>query len=196
MKEEAEALNELKALLSLPAEERDKRISALGLAEVSKFEKFLIARLDELGKIRWREDFLKKALKERLEKEGWQITSFSLGRTRGKDLEACKAGWTIIFEVKGEPVSSKTASGQRIKYIGDALLSLLAHMTAKCEDVRYCMVFPDRYVAVVKKRLSHFVRAKVGLNIMFLSEGGSLKALLAEQDSVFELRAFEELFKR
>lgn len=169
------------------------------LSELSELLNKMRYKIDYVEKTRRREDPLKKQLKERLEKEGWQV-KIAPGREKGPDLEAVKekdkGKREIIAEVKGEPGSAKTASGQRIKYIGDALLTILNRMGTQSSDVRpsdirYCLVFPYTYLPVVKPRLHAWVREKLGLYILFL-KGEPLEALYPTLEHEVDLRGFDE----
>jgi hypothetical protein len=52
----------------------------------------------------WPEDRVKTILKERLEREGWEVT-VSMGQEQGKDIDAIKGDRVIHIEAKGEPKS-------------------------------------------------------------------------------------------
>lgn len=195
MEDETKAVNEawqkVAPFFLLSEEEREKYISELSERECSELRDSLNTILSAVEEYRRKEATLTKWLKEMLEKEGWQVTRFAPDKQRGPDLEARKGKRTIIMEVKGEAASA----GQRVKYVADTLLAILSRMRAQSSDVRYCMVFPDSHLPVVKRYLPDWVREKLGLYILFLNDE-SLKALYPTLKREKDLTSFDELFEK
>jgi len=164
------------------AEERDK-IRA-------KFDRIM----NMLNK--WPEDEVKTRLKERLEREGWNITQVSMGSEKGKDLEATKDDKVIHIEAKGEPKSPSNYRNERRSFIGGALMSLIAHMNEKTANNAFCMAFPDNdyYLRGVKMRVPLYVRNKLRLFAIFLEDDNTIRLLLPDARDVKTLNSFEELF--
>lgn len=145
---------------------------------------------------KWPEDKVKTILKERLEREGWDITQVSMGSEKGKDLEAIKDDKVIHIEVKGEPKSPISYRTERRSYIGGALMSLIAHMNEKTANNAFCMAFPDNdyYLRGVKTLVPLYVRNKLRLFTVFLKDDNTIMILLPNASDVRALNRFEELF--
>ena len=145
---------------------------------------------------KWPEDRVKTILKERLEKEGWDITHVSMGSERGKDLEAIKDDKIIHIEAKGEPKSPSNYRNERRSFIGGALMSLIAHMNEKTANNMFCMAFPDNdyYLRGVKTRIPLYVRNKLRLFTIFLGDEDTIMVLLPNASDARTLNSFEELF--
>lgn len=145
---------------------------------------------------KWPEDKIKTILKERLEREGWNITQVSMGSEKGKDLEAIKDDKVIHIEVKGEPKSPLNYRNERRSFIGGALMSLIAHMNEKTANNAFCMAFPDNdyYLRGVKTRVPLYVRNKLRLFTIFLKDDNTIRILLPNASDVRTLNSFAELF--
>ena len=183
------AQQKLAPLFSLSKEEREKYLSELQEPQLSELQESLNVVSGYVEELLGEEDTLKKELKQRLEKEGWQDISVTIDTEQGPDLKAHKRkeDRTIFMEVKGKPRSSAK--------VNDALGEILYRMRIQSSDVRYCIAFPDAYLPLVKHRLPALVREKLGLYILFLKDG-SVKALCPALTHEIDLETFDELFER
>ncbi len=145
---------------------------------------------------KWPEDRVKTILKDRLEREGWNITTISMGQEQGKDLEAVKGEWTIHIEAKGEPKSPNSYRQERRQFIGGALMSLITCMTEENVNRKFCIAFPDNeyYLSGVLTRIPSLIRKKLNLFAMFLQEDASIRVLMPSSTDTKVLFSFDELF--
>ena len=158
----------------------------------------LRAKFDRLWDIlrKWPEDRVKAILKDRLEREGWNITLLAMGHERGKDLEATKGNRVIHIEAKGEPGSLSNYRVERRSFIGGALMSLISHMNKDNADEALCMAFPDNdyYLRGVTSRVPRYVRNKLRVHALFLNDDSTIRVLLPNANDARILDSFEELF--
>ena len=164
--------------------------------EKDKIRQDIIRISNEL--LKWPEDKVKSLLKERLEREGWNVNTISLGYEKGRDLEAQKGDLTIIIEAKGEPKSPLTYLVQRRSYVQGALASIAAWMKEENPKTRYLIAFPENgyYPRGVKNLIPALVRKKLGLLAVFINEDSSVETLFPYSDEVTQLNRFDDLFSK
>ena len=149
----------------------------------------LRARFDKLWDTpgKWPEDRVKAILKDRLESEGWSITRLAMGREEGKDLEATKGNRVIHIEAKGEPLSLSNYRVERRSFIGGSLMSLISHMNEDNPHEALCMAFPDNdyYLRGVTSRVPRYVRNKLRLYALFLTDDNTIRMAWSQHTDTF-----------
>lgn len=163
-------------------------------ADEDKIREQFVKIMKELQK--WPENRVKEVLKQRLEAEGWMISTISYGTERGKDLEVTKGPRTIIIEAKGEPKSPSSYQQERRGFIRGAFASIIQYMREDNPDRAYCIAFPNNeyYPRRVQELIPRSVRTKLVLNILFVDENGLLHVVLPDAMEICQLTRFDDLF--
>lgn len=171
----------------------NKPIQELNLPQVIELAESTEVLRNYLTRVSGTERVLKLLLKTRLEHEQWTITSFSPDREKGIDIAASKGKSQLVIEVKGNPFSEKSEPGQKIKYLGDAVLSICTRMTEHSVDIRYCIAVPDTFASVITNHLPDMARTRLEVYVLFLN-GEQIRVLYPSEHSKADLISFDQLF--
>lgn len=111
-------------------------------------------------------------------------------------MEAIKGPRTLIVEAKGEPKSRYTYKQERQEFIRSAFASIIQYMREENLDRAYCIAVPNNeyYSRRTRELIPELVRMKLGLNILFVDEKGSLHVLLPAGMKIRLGTEFDSLF--
>ena len=133
------------------------------LDDIHAVERFAYKATANLG-----EDQVKMAIKQTLEKQGWQ-TEVRWGHIRGIDIEAIRNDERFVLEAKGEGISDQV----RGNYFNGALGELISRMNAP--NARYGLALPaHRGFSGLVVRTPLWIRQRLNLWFFFVRpiEGG------------------------
>lgn len=114
------------------------------------------------------EDDVKRAVKERLEKAGWEC-NVAWGGAHGIDIDAHRNGRRWIIEAKG----SGKSNPQRVNYFVGALGELLQRTNDPNADYGIALPDVDQY-RKLWDRLPSLAKRRMRLSALFVAEDGSV----------------------
>jgi hypothetical protein len=121
-------------------------------------------------------DEVKRAVRDYLEARGWAV-QVAWGRTPGVDVQATRAGRTLLIEAVGDAATDPHRTNNFLR----ALAELLQRMDAG--DKHYSLAFPEQRTYVrLTRALPTWVKRRLRLQFFFVSSDSKQASLSHETD--------------